>query len=77
MQTLIYGANATNAVWYVPGSHMVGTIDIAARVKAGGGTDRLPDAVPAIAEPGSVVVFSRNVRQAPWVLVFPTHVVFR
>ena len=42
-----------NALWVVPGSHKLGKIDIKARVDAVG-TDRLPDAVPMLCEPGDV-----------------------
>ena len=63
-QTLLFGANASNAVWFEPASHTVGTIDIAARVEAARGSDRLPAAVPAVAPPGAVVIFSRNILHA-------------
>ncbi len=48
-----------NALWVVPGSHKLGKIDIKARVAAAG-TDRLPDAVPMLCEPGDVAICNRQ-----------------
>lgn len=48
-----------NALWVVPGSHKLGKIDIKARVEAVG-TDRLPDAVPMLCEPGDVAICNRQ-----------------
>ena len=49
-----------NALWVVPGSHRRGKIDIKAEVKAAG-SDRLPDAVPMLCEPGDVAICNRQV----------------
>ncbi|MDE0421118.1 MAG: phytanoyl-CoA dioxygenase family protein [Gammaproteobacteria bacterium] len=48
-----------NALWVVPGSHKLGKIDIKALVDDAG-TDRLPDAVPMLCEPGDVAICNRQ-----------------
>ncbi len=48
-----------NALWVVPGSHKLGKIDIKAQVEANG-SDRLPDAVPMLCEPGDVAICNRQ-----------------
>ena len=55
----LYGCTAANAVWIVPGSHELGRIDIAAKA-AQAGSDRLPDAVPLICNPGDVAITNRQ-----------------
>ena len=55
----LYGCNATNGLWVVPGSHRIGKADIKAMVEAAG-SDRLPDAVPLICAPGDVVICNRQ-----------------
>lgn len=55
----LYGCNATNGLWVVPGSHRIGKADIKAMVEAAG-SDRLPDAVPLICGPGDVVICNRQ-----------------
>src|SRR5258708_1771649 len=55
----LYGCTAANGVWVVPGSHKLGKIDIAALV-AEAATERLPDALPLIAQPGDVVITNRQ-----------------
>ena len=55
----LYGCTAANGVWVVPGSHKLGKIDIAALV-ARAGSDRLPEAVPMICQPGDVVITNRQ-----------------
>lgn len=55
----LYGCNAANGLWIVPGSHRVGKVDIKAMVDAAG-CDRLPDAVPLLCEPGDVALTSRQ-----------------
>ena len=59
----LYGCNATNGLWVVPGSHRLGKVDIKAMVAAAG-SDRLPSAVPLICEPGDVVMCSRQALHA-------------
>jgi Phytanoyl-CoA dioxygenase (PhyH) len=55
----LYGCNATNGLWVVPGSHRHGKADIKAMVEAAG-SDRLPAAVPLICAPGDVVICNRQ-----------------
>jgi len=55
----LYGCNAANGLWVVPGSHRVGKADIKAMV-AKCGSERLPDAVPMICAPGDVAITSRQ-----------------
>ena len=55
----LYGSTAENGVWVVPGSHTQGKVDIKALV-AEAGSDRLPDAVPLICEPGDVCICNRQ-----------------
>lgn len=55
----IYGSTAVNGVWVVPGSHKNGRADIVKMV-AEAGSERLPDAVPIICNPGDVVINNRQ-----------------
>ena len=55
----LYGCNAINGLWVVPGSHRNGKADIKAMVAAAG-SDRLPDAVPLICAPGDVAITNRQ-----------------
>lgn len=55
----LYGCDAANGLWVVPGSHRDGKLDIKAMVDAAG-SDRLPDAVPLICGPGDVAITSRQ-----------------
>ena len=55
----LYGCNAANGLWVVPGSHRNGRADIKAMVEAAG-SDRLPDAVPLICKPGDVAITNRQ-----------------
>jgi hypothetical protein len=55
----LYGCDAANGLWVVPGSHRVGKADIKAMVTAAG-SDRLPDAVPLICDPGDVAITNRQ-----------------
>lgn len=55
----LYGCTAANGLWVVPGSHRRGKADIKAMVAAAG-SDRLPDAVPLVCEPGDVVMTNRQ-----------------
>ena len=55
----LYGCDATNGLWVIPGSHRVGKIDIKAMVNEAG-SDRLPQAVPLICDPGDVAITSRQ-----------------
>ena len=55
----IYGSTAVNGVWVVPGSHKDGRADIVKMV-AEAGTERLPQALPIICNPGDVVINNRQ-----------------
>jgi hypothetical protein len=55
----LYGCNAVNGLWVVPGSHRRGKADIGAMV-AQAGSDRLPAAVPLLCDPGDVAMTSRQ-----------------
>jgi hypothetical protein len=55
----LYGCTAANGVWVVPGSHKLGRIDIKAKA-AEAGSDRLPDAVPLLCNPGDVAICNRQ-----------------
>ena len=55
----LYGCDAGNGLWVVPGSHRIGKIDITSMCDESG-SDRLPDAVPLVCAPGGVVVASRQ-----------------
>lgn len=55
----IYGSTAVNGVWVVPGSHRDGRADIVKMV-ADAGTERLPQALPIICDPGDVVINNRQ-----------------
>ena len=54
-----FGSTAVNGVWVVPGTHKQGHIDIKVMVKAAG-SERLPDAVPLVCNPGDVVMCNRQ-----------------
>jgi hypothetical protein len=54
----LYGCNAANGLWVVPGSHRV-KADIRAMVAAAG-SDRLPEAVPLMCGPGDVAMCNRQ-----------------
>jgi len=55
----LYGCNAANGLWVLPGSHRVGRVDIKSMVEAEG-SDRLADAVPMICAPGDVGICNRQ-----------------
>ncbi len=55
----LYGCNAANGLWVVPGSHRIGKADIKAMVDAAG-SDRLPAAVPFVCGPGDVAITNRQ-----------------
>ena len=56
----LYGCDAANGLWVVPGTHRMGKVDIKAMVAEAGGTDRLPQAVPLVCGPGDVAVTNRQ-----------------
>jgi len=55
----LYGCTAANGLWVVPGTHRK-KADIAFMVEEAG-SDRLPDAVPFVCEPGDVAICNRQV----------------
>jgi len=55
----LYGCTAANGVWVVPGSHKKGKMDIKALADRAQ-TERLPDAVPIICQPGDVAMTNRQ-----------------
>jgi hypothetical protein len=65
----LYGCDAANGLWVVPGSHHA-KADIAALAGAAG-SDRLPDAVPLICEPGDVAICNRQVVHGSFANVSP------
>ncbi len=56
----LYGSTAANGVWFVPGSHRRGKLDIHDLVSAAGG-NLLPDAVPFVCNPGDVAISNRQI----------------
>ncbi|NNE58184.1 MAG: phytanoyl-CoA dioxygenase [Hellea sp.] len=56
----LYGSTAVNGVWVVPGTHKLGRMDIKKMV-AEAGSERLPDAVPIVSNPGDVVINNRQI----------------
>jgi ectoine hydroxylase-related dioxygenase (phytanoyl-CoA dioxygenase family) len=55
-----YRCTAANSVWFVPGSHALGKVDIKKLVAESGG-NRLVDAVPLICNPGDVAISNRQI----------------
>ena len=55
----VYGSTAVNGVWVLPGTHKQGRVNIVKPVEAAG-SERLPDAVPIICNPGDVVINNRQ-----------------
>ena len=55
----VHGCVPENGVWVLPGSHKEREIDIAA-LRAAAGSDRLPDLVPLICDPGDVAIVNRQ-----------------
>jgi ectoine hydroxylase-related dioxygenase (phytanoyl-CoA dioxygenase family) len=56
----LYGSTPVNGVWVVPGTHKLGRIDIKKMV-ANAGSERLPDAIPMVCEPGDVIISNRQI----------------
>lgn len=55
----VYGCDAANGLWVVPGSHLLGKLDIK-QLRDAEGSDRLPSGVPLICGPGDVAVTNRQ-----------------
>jgi len=56
----VYGSTAVNGVWVVPGSHKNERANIVKMVEEAG-SERLPDSVPIICNPGDVVINNRQI----------------
>jgi hypothetical protein len=56
----LYHSTAANGVWFVPGTHKLGKLDIKAMVAENDG-NLLPGAVPLICNPGDVALSNRQV----------------
>ncbi|MGK0171760.1 MAG: hypothetical protein ACI9W2_003491 [Gammaproteobacteria bacterium] len=59
-QVQLFGASLANCLWVVPGTHKLGRVDIKAKIRAHGGMDMLPDALPLVCEPGDVTIVNRQ-----------------
>ena len=59
-QVQLYGTTPANCLWVVPGSHRRGRIDILQLIADNDGSDRIPDAVPLICNPGDVTLVNRQ-----------------
>ena len=59
-QVQLYPTTPGNCLWVVPGTHKRGKLDIKAMVRANGGSERLPDAVPLSCQPGDVTMVNRQ-----------------
>lgn len=55
----LYGCDAANGLWVVPGSHRRGKLDVKT-LRGPDGSDRLPDAVPLICGPGDLAITNRQ-----------------
>lgn len=56
----LFPCTAANGMWYVPGSHRLGKVDLKSMI-AKAGTNLLPDAVPIICQPGDVAISNRQI----------------
>ena len=56
----LYGSTAVNGVWVLPGTHKEKRADIVKLVEEAG-TERLPEAVPIICNPGDVAISNRQI----------------
>ena len=55
----LFGCNAANGLWVLPGSHLEGKVDIRKLVDDAK-SDRIEGAVPMICEPGDVAICNRQ-----------------
>ena len=55
----LYGCDAANGLWVLPGSHRLGKLDIRT-LRDAEGSDRLPGAVPFICKPGDLAITNRQ-----------------
>jgi hypothetical protein len=56
----MFDCTAANAIWWVPGTHATGRIDIRQAVRDAG-SNRLPGAVPLICKAGDVAISNRQI----------------
>ncbi len=66
----IYGSTAANGLWFVPGTHKLGKLNIHTLVQEGE-ADRIPGAVPLIANPGDVAISNRQLVHASFANTSP------
>lgn len=59
MMAQLYGCDAENGLWVIPGTHRDGKADIKAMV-AEAGSERLPQAVPLVCKPGDIAITNRQ-----------------
>ena len=59
-QVQLYPATVGNCLWVIPGSHKNGKADIKAMVRANGGSEQLPGAVPLVCPAGDVTMVNRQ-----------------
>ena len=55
----LYGCTAANGVWVVPGTHKLGKLNIA-DLLATKDSEKIPEAIPMICDPGDVVMCNRQ-----------------
>jgi hypothetical protein len=56
----MFDCTAANAIWWVPGTHATGRVDIRQAVREAG-SNRLPGAVPLICKAGDVAISNRQI----------------
>lgn len=59
-QVQLFPTTAANALWIMPGTHKLGRADIRGMVKANGGSEQLPGAMPLVCEAGDVTIVNRQ-----------------
>ncbi|MYB20093.1 MAG: phytanoyl-CoA dioxygenase family protein [Holophagales bacterium] len=63
-QVQLYPTTPASCLWVVPGSHKLGKIDIKARVRENGGSEKLPGALPLVCDAGDVTIVNRQMLHA-------------
>ncbi len=63
-QVQLYPTTPASCLWVVPGSHKLGKIDIKARVRKNGGSEKLPGALPLVCDAGDVTTINRQMLHA-------------
>jgi len=59
-QVQLYTCTPQNCLWVVPGTHLLGKIDVREMVDKNRGSEQLPDAVPLMCKPGDVTIVNRQ-----------------